>query len=107
MNHNNQLTGRQIAAGRVLLGLAQSQIAAAASVSIAALRRMEAGEDESLDVTADLEAVRRALEDAGIQFIAESAGGGLGVRLRFTAQSAKRIDILENEGGIVGEDDGI
>lgn len=102
-----QLTARQIAAGRVLVGLAQSQLAAAASIPIATLRKMEAGADEALEMSDELEAVRLALEEAGIQFIAESAGGGVGVRLRFTAQSMKRIDILENEGGTVAEDDDV
>lgn len=107
MDHKRQLTARQIAAGRVLAGLAQSQLAAAAGIPIAALRKLESGEDEALEANDELEAVRRALEEAGIQFIAESAGGGVGVRLRFTVQSVKRIEILENEGGIVGEDDDV
>jgi hypothetical protein len=49
-------------------------------------------------------AIRGALEAAGIQFIPEN-GGGAGVRLKFTRGEVKAIDVLENEGGIVGDDD--
>lgn len=49
-------------------------------------------------------AIRTALEEHGIEFIPEN-GGGAGVRLKFNSREVKAIDTLENEGGIVGEDD--
>jgi hypothetical protein len=48
--------------------------------------------------------IEAALEEAGVLFIREN-GGGIGVRLKFTASEAKRIATLENEGGAVGLDD--
>lgn len=104
MSASDQITGRQIAAGRVLAGIAQADLAAAASVSVPTLRRMEASEGPASGMKNNVDAVRRALENFGVVFVAEN-GGGVGVRLKFTALSVKRIDVLENEGGIVGEDD--
>lgn len=51
-----------------------------------------------------LDEIRETLEAAGVQFIPEN-GGGAGVRLKFNRREVKGIDALENEGGIVGEDD--
>jgi hypothetical protein len=48
-------------------------------------------------------ALQSALERAGAVFIPDN-GAGIGVRLKFTGSEAKRIDILENEGGIVAPD---
>lgn len=50
-------------------------------------------------------ALRRALEAFGALFLDDDAHGGQGVRLKFSATEAARIDRLENEGGPVGEDD--
>jgi hypothetical protein len=44
------------------------------------------------------------LEALGVVFIPEN-GGGVGVRLKFSASDAKRIGILEGEGGMVASDD--
>ena len=41
----------------------------------------------------------------GAQFIGDDTHGGQGVRLKFSASEAARIDRLENEGGPVAEDD--
>jgi DNA-binding transcriptional regulator YiaG len=81
VSENNQLSGRQIAAARTLLGLGQAELAAAASISVPTLRRMEASDGAATGYANNVEAVRRALESAGVQFIPEN-GGGLGVRLR-------------------------
>lgn len=78
---NDQLTGRQIAAARTLLGLGQAELAAAARISVPTLRRMEASDGEATGYANNVEAVRHALESAGVQFIPEN-GGGLGVRLQ-------------------------
>lgn len=66
-----------------MLGLTQSQLADAAGISATALNNIERGAADPKAST--LNAIRRALEAAGIQFIAEN-GGGAGVRL------AKRSD---------------
>jgi transcriptional regulator with XRE-family HTH domain len=81
MSESTQFTGRQISAARALLGLAQGELAAAASISVATLRRMEASEFAAVGLTNNVVAVRRALEAAGVEFIPEN-GGGAGVRLR-------------------------
>lgn len=80
MIENNHPTGRQIAAARVLVGLGQAELAAAASVSVPTLRRMEASDGLATGMANNVDAVRRALEAAGIEFISGN-GGGVGVRL--------------------------
>ncbi len=81
MNDSNQITGRQIAAGRTLLAISQADLAATSSVSVPTLRRMEASEGPASGLRNNVAAVRTALEAAGVEFIAEN-GGGAGVRLR-------------------------
>ncbi|MEF9605478.1 helix-turn-helix transcriptional regulator [Paracoccus sp. PXZ] len=80
MIENNHPTGRQIAAARVLAGLGQTDLAAAAKVSVPTLRRMEASDGPATGMVNNVEAVRRALEEAGIEFI---FGNGYGVGVRF------------------------
>ncbi|WP_310206413.1 transcriptional regulator [Ancylobacter sp. 3268] len=85
MSENDHLTGRQIAAGRVLAGLGQAQLAEAASISVPTLRRMEASAGPAAGLTNNVAAVKRALEEAGVIFVAEN-GEGPGVRLRKTRE---------------------
>lgn len=73
-------TSGQIRAGRHLVGLSQAEIAAATGLSLPTIKRAES--DREVSVSRDaVEAIRTALEAAGVQFIAEN-GGGPGVRLR-------------------------
>ncbi|RDE10341.1 XRE family transcriptional regulator [Pelagibacterium lacus] len=81
MSENNHVWGRQIAAARVLLGLDQATLAAAAHISLPTLRRMEASEGPASGLPNNVRAVVQALEDGGIVFI-EPNGDGPGVRLR-------------------------
>jgi len=81
LSETDHITGRQIAAARVLAGLGQKQVADASSISVPTLRRMEASTGPSAGLPNNVAAVRRALEAAGVEFIAEN-GGGAGVRLR-------------------------
>ncbi|RLL65272.1 helix-turn-helix domain-containing protein [Paenirhodobacter hankyongi] len=83
MSENTHPTGRQIAAARTLLGMPQAELAAAAKVSVPTLRRMEASEGPASGMANNVDAVCRALEAAGVEFIPEN-GGGAGVRLRKT-----------------------
>lgn len=77
-------TAAQIRAARHLLGLSQAEVAARAAVSVPTMKRVES--ERSVPVSASaVAAVRRVLEDAGVEFIAEN-GGGAGVRLRKGAQ---------------------
>lgn len=75
------VTGRQLAAARVLAGLTQGEIAERAGVSIPTLKRMEAADGVVSGIPNNIKAVIAALEAAGIIFIPEN-GEGPGVRLR-------------------------
>jgi len=76
-----RLTGRQIAAGRALAGIGQEDLARAAQVSVPTLRRMEASAGAASGMSNNVAAVRRALEAAGVMFLAAN-GEGPGVRLK-------------------------
>src|SRR4029079_8360723 len=100
-----EITGRLIAAARVLTGIGAKDLAAASGVSIDALRQMESSGSAWLQPGADLDAVKRALERFGAIFIPESEGVGAGVRLKFLRQDVRQIGQLETEGGIIADDD--
>jgi hypothetical protein len=77
-----KITGRQLQAARVLAGLTAQELAHAASIGVATLKRAEARGEADVTMTANnLSAVVRALEKAGIALI-ERNGGGPGVRLK-------------------------
>jgi transcriptional regulator with XRE-family HTH domain len=63
---------------RAALGMGVRELAAAAKISTDTVARFERGE-ELKERTVD--AIRRALEEAGVEFI-DANGGGPGVRLR-------------------------
>ncbi|MEC7161959.1 MAG: helix-turn-helix transcriptional regulator [Pseudomonadota bacterium] len=81
MSDNIHPTGRQIAAARVLAGLAQSDLAARANISVPTLRRMEASDSHATGLPNNVAAVVSALTAAGVEFIPQN-GGGPGVRLK-------------------------
>jgi transcriptional regulator with XRE-family HTH domain len=77
------LMAAQSRAARALLGWSQADLAKAAGLGEATVRNFEAGRSDPYGRT--LDAIQRAFEEAGIEFIADraaSVGGGLGVRLR-------------------------
>ncbi|KRR20352.1 helix-turn-helix domain-containing protein [Bradyrhizobium retamae] len=72
----------QIRAARGLLGWSQTQLAGAAGRSLPTIKRLERDDGEGPAVSEDVRnAVQKALEKAGVEFIAEN-GGGAGVRLK-------------------------
>ncbi|MFK4720532.1 transcriptional regulator with XRE-family HTH domain [Bradyrhizobium niftali] len=72
----------QIRAARGLLGWSQTDLAEAAGRSLPTIKRLEREGDEGPSVSDDVrEAVRSALEKAGVEFIPEN-GGGAGVRMK-------------------------
>jgi transcriptional regulator with XRE-family HTH domain len=75
------LTPAQCRAARGLIDWSQMELAQRAGVGIVTIRQLEAGVHAPRRATLDV--VCRALEAAGVEFIAEN-GGGPGVRLRKT-----------------------
>ncbi len=76
----NMISAKQIKAARVFLEWEQRDLAAASGLSLPTIQRMEKlGVERSQAGNADK--MQRALEAAGVEFIAEN-GGGPGVRLR-------------------------
>ena len=73
------LTPAQCRAARGLIDWSQMELAEHAAVGIVTIRQLEAGVHAPRRSTLDV--VRRALEAAGVEFIAKN-GGGPGVRLR-------------------------
>ena len=72
---------KQIKAARALLGLNQDELARAAGIGSATLKRVEAT-DEVRGAAGTLWKIEQALEKAGIEFISAEGGKGQGVRLR-------------------------
>jgi hypothetical protein len=72
------ITSAQCRAGRALVDWSQQQLADAARVGVVTVRQFEGG---GTPRNATLDVIQRALESAGVVFIAEN-GGGPGVRLR-------------------------
>jgi transcriptional regulator with XRE-family HTH domain len=73
------MTPSQSRAARGLIRWTQNELAAKAGVSIVTVRNFEL--EKSAPIRATIEAMRRAMEAAGVEFIAEN-GAGAGVRLR-------------------------
>jgi len=71
----------QIRAARALLGWSQGDLAKAARVSIATIRRIEAKEGPMMGYVSTLMSIQSAFEKAGILFLDSEPGGGIGVRL--------------------------
>ena len=96
------ITGTQCRAGRALSELSRDTLARLSGVDATVIEAFERRLAEPDAATVD--AVERALEQAGVVFIPEN-GGGLGVRLKFTASETKRLGVLEGEGGLAAMDD--
>jgi hypothetical protein len=86
-----QITGRQLAAGRVLVNLSQATLAETARISVPTLGRMEASDGPAVGFANNVAAVVSALERAGIEFIEEN-GGGPGVRLKKSKRKRNNRD---------------
>lgn len=78
------LTADQVRAARALLDWSQPKLAQASGLSLPTIRRMEGPIGPGRSSAANVDAVRHALEDAGVVFLAagETAPGGPGVRLK-------------------------
>ena len=75
------LTSEQVRAARMLLRWEQKELAVASGVSLPSIKRLETQPGELGAQHRTIDAIVKALEKAGVQFIDEN-GGGPGVRLR-------------------------
>jgi transcriptional regulator with XRE-family HTH domain len=85
----------QIRMARAALGLGVRELAEKAGVTANTVTRIENGSDAKQST---IDAIRAALESAGIEFIAEN-GGGAGVRLKKRSETVadltRQIDIRQ------------
>ena len=76
------LTSGQMKAARALLSWSQPALAQAAGLSLPTIVRMESQLGPGRSSAANVEAVKRALETAGITFLESDDESGPGVRLK-------------------------
>jgi len=87
----DRLTAAQARAARALLGWPQAKVAQAAGLPVETVERVEALGAAGADPDA-AHRMMRALEAAGVVFLDENAGGGVGARLR-EGREPKTIDV--------------
>lgn len=75
------ITAALMRAARGLLGWSQTDLATATGLSLPTIKRMEGTIGPGRSSADNVTAVRRAFENAGVEFIAEN-GGGEGLRFR-------------------------
>ena len=85
---SKKITSEHLRAARGLLRWDQTDLAEASGVSLPTIKRMEKQFGLLKAHEPTLQALFRALEDAGIQLIHESEEGGIGVRLRHRSGDA-------------------
>lgn len=73
------MTPAQARAARALIGMTQPDLAIAASVGLSTVVDFE--RERRIVAQPSVDSIRKALEGAGVEFIAEN-GGGAGVRLK-------------------------
>ena len=83
------LSSELIRAARALLRWEQRDLAAASSVSLATIKRLESQPGVIAAHASTLVLLKKAIEEAGIEFIHEN-GGGPGVRLRKRISKSKK-----------------
>ena len=92
------LTGSRVRAARALLRWSAETLAKEAKLGRITVMRAEATDGTPTLTAANLDALRRVLEAAGVQFIPEN-GGGPGVRLRASGRAGS---VLGPEPGSAG-----
>ena len=94
------ITAAQLRAARVLLGIDQRRLAALSGLSVPTIQRMEASEAMVRGNVDSLVKLIAALDQAGIELIADGAvshSKGRGVRLKFDSGSAKSVPVTRSE----------
>jgi len=86
------ITSEQVRAARALLRWEQRDLAVASKVSLPSIKRLETIPGLLGAQARTIDALRAALEAAGVMFIAEN-GGGPGVRLRKSRPAPDTIAI--------------
>jgi len=96
------ITGSQCHAARALAEISRPLLATLSRIDETIIARFE----RKLETPADeiILTLQTALEAAGALFI-EEGERGLGVQLKFTRSEARRLSILESEGGLVANDE--
>nr|WP_084801588.1 transcriptional regulator [Bradyrhizobium sp. Ec3.3] len=89
VNMVGKLSGAQIRAGRALVRWSAAELAQASTLGANTIRRAEVSDGETSLTAANDQAIRRALESAGVEFIDENGGGG-GVRFRKPSKKLSR-----------------
>lgn len=103
MSANSAISGAQCRAARALTDMSRVMLADMSGIEESVIRDFER---KLAEPAADIRFhLQRALEAHGALFLADDSHGGQGVRLKFTTMEAARIDRLENEGGLTGDDD--
>src|SRR5258706_11455513 len=75
------ILGAQMRAARALLRWSAADLVRESGVSLATIHRAESTDGRTTMTLANASAIRRALENAGVELIEEN-GGGLGARLK-------------------------
>jgi transcriptional regulator with XRE-family HTH domain len=75
------MTPEQIRAARAILKWSARELAEKVGLALTTIQRMENDGGVEGTLTRNINAVQKALEEAGIEFIPEN-GGGVGVRLK-------------------------
>lgn len=96
------ITGSQCRAARALVEISRQLLASLSGIDEDTIARFE----RKLETPADdaIRTLQTTLEKAGAIFIAEGERG-LGVQLKFTRSEARRLSVLESEGGVVANDE--
>ncbi|MGH6877487.1 MAG: helix-turn-helix domain-containing protein [Rhizomicrobium sp.] len=84
-----RLTGGQLRAARVLLGLTIAEVAEMTKLGERTVKRAEQGDEAVRITTANEDRLVSVLTEAGVEFIHPN-GGGRGVRLRDESEPPKK-----------------
>lgn len=88
----------QLRAARALVDWSREELALQSKTTARTITRIEAG--ETVPRLSTLQAIRSALEAAGVEFIPEN-GGGAGVRLRKETTMTSKNEV-EKDGEVIG-----